>query len=41
MKVQGNISNGTLYIFLSGELDEYNAPIARKEADELIEKHFL
>lgn len=39
MKVEGCMSSGTLYIFLSGELDEYNAPIARKEADELIEKH--
>ena len=37
MKVEGKISGGSLYIFLNGELDEYNAGLVRGEADELIE----
>lgn len=39
MKVDGKISGGSLYIFLSGELDEYNAALVRGEADELIERN--
>lgn len=37
MNVNGRVSGGSLYIFLSGELDEYNASVARGRADELIE----
>ena len=40
MKVEGKNSNGSLYIFLSGELDEYSAPQARAETDALIENNF-
>lgn len=38
MTVNGKISGGSLYIFLSGELDEYNAALVRGEVDALIEK---
>lgn len=37
MNINGRVSGGSLYIFLSGELDEYNAAAARGRADELIE----
>lgn len=36
MQVTGKVNGDTLYIFLSGELDEYNASAARSEADALI-----
>ena len=39
MQVTGRVNGNTLYIFLSGELDEYNASAARSEADALIERH--
>lgn len=39
MRVDGKVNGETLYIFLSGELDEYNAAAARGEADRLIERH--
>ena len=39
MDVAGKACSGTLYIFLSGELDEYSAVRARAEADELIRAH--
>lgn len=39
MNVAGKACSGTLYIFLSGELDEYSAVRARAEADELIRTH--
>lgn len=39
MKVDGKISGGSLYIFLSGELDEYNAALVRKEVDDLLEQN--
>ena len=39
MTVNGKISGGSLYIFLSGELDEYNAALVRGEVDALIEKN--
>ena len=39
MKAEGCVSNGTLYIFLSGELDEYSAPPAREQTDRLIDEH--
>lgn len=37
MKVDGRVSGESLYIFLSGELDEYSAPAARAQADVLID----
>ena len=37
MKVDGRVSGESLYIFLSGELDEYSAPAARAQADALID----
>ncbi len=39
MNVVGKVSKNTLYIFLDGELDEYNATHARSEADKLIDGH--
>lgn len=39
MKVFGKVSDHILYIYLSGELDEYSAADARKEADLLIEQN--
>lgn len=38
MQVIGKVCGNTLYIFLSGELDEYGAPAARAAADEAIER---
>ena len=38
MQVTGKVNGDTLYIFLSGELDEYNASAARSEADALIDR---
>ena len=37
MNVQGALRGGTLYISLSGELDECSAPAARRRCDEIIE----
>lgn len=37
MQVVGKVSDNTLYIFLSGELDEHSAPAARKMADATID----
>ena len=37
MQVVGKVSDNTLYIFLSGELDEHSAPAARKMADAAID----
>lgn len=37
MQVVGKVAENTLYIFLSGELDEYSAPAARRQADEAID----
>lgn len=39
MQVVGKACGDTLYIFLSGELDEYSAPAARAAADEAIERN--
>lgn len=39
MNVAGKVCSGTLYIFLSGELDEHSAAGARAAADELIRTH--
>ena len=39
MNVEAKISEDTLYIFLSGELDEYSAAAARTVADALIEEN--
>ena len=39
MKVEGRISGGSLYIFLNGELDEYNAAAACGAADGIIEQN--
>lgn len=39
MQVEGRMCGDTLYIFLSGELDEYGAPAARAAADAVIEKN--
>ena len=37
MQVVGKVAENTLYISLSGELDEYSAPAARRQADEAID----
>ena len=39
MDVVAKVSKDTLYIFLSGELDEYSAVAARSRADEAIEQN--
>ncbi len=43
MKIKSRIVNKTLYILLSGELDEYTAPNVRKTLDTLFmtEKGFI
>ncbi len=37
MQIKSRIVNKTLYILLSGELDEYTAPKVRSELDRLME----
>ncbi len=37
MQISSRISNGTLFILLSGELDEYNAGKSRNIVDNLID----
>ena len=37
MKVSGQVQEATLYIYLSGEMDECSAPDARARCDKLIE----
>ena len=39
VEINGRVSEGTLYIFLSGELDEHGAREARERADEIIERN--
>ena len=39
MEVAAKVERDTLYIFLSGELDEYSAGAARAEADAVIERN--
>lgn len=41
MKIQSSLYNKILYMQLRGELDEHNAPIARREADKTIETYAL
>ena len=43
MQIKSRIVNRTLYIMLSGELDEYTAPNVRKSLDTLLdtEKNFV
>ena len=37
MSITSKVSQNTLYIFLEGELDEYNAKEARRETDAVID----
>lgn len=39
MEVSGSFQNGSLYVSLIGEMDEYSAPSARLKCDELIENN--
>lgn len=40
MKIDSRYSDGILYIRLNGEIDEYSARQARREADKLAETYF-
>jgi len=37
MQIRSGVARGTLYIILSGEMDEYSAPSVRLKCDKLIE----
>ncbi len=39
MKMQGRTIGGSLYIYLSGELDEHSVSAVREAADRLIDEH--
>ena len=39
MKINGRFADGVLYIRLSGEMDEFSARQARREADKLAETY--
>ena len=39
MKIMARRAGGSLYIYLSGELDEYNAAAVRREADRLLDEN--
>ena len=38
MKIDSRLYNGVLYVNLSGELDEYNASLAKDKLDEMFQK---
>ena len=38
MKIDSRLYNGVLYVNLSGELDEYNASLAKDKLDDMFDK---
>ena len=39
MKISAEYTNGVLHLGLNGEIDEYSASNARREADAIIDRH--